>query len=108
MSQNPVKSTTDPAYKTLYKLGGIAAWLVAFLTVAEIFLFVIFPAPTTIAEWFNLFQDNPLIGLINFWALELPMYLMFVIVFLALYFATRDANRMSNLRFIGSGELFVL
>ena len=93
MSQETDPSIPNTEFKTLYKFGGAAAWVVAFLTVAEIIAFVIFPPPTTISEWFSLYQTNPLIGLVDFWGLELPMYLMFVIVFLALYIVLRDMDR---------------
>jgi hypothetical protein len=39
-----------------------------------------------------LFQSNRIIGLLDFWGLEVPMYAMFTIVFLALYVVLRKAN----------------
>jgi hypothetical protein len=83
----------DPAYRSLYRLGGVAALIVAFLTVAEIIAFAFFPQPTTIKGWFILFQANPIIGLLDFWGLEVPMYAMFAIVFLALYVVLRKVNK---------------
>ena len=80
------------AFSSLYKLGGVAAWMVAALTLGEILFFVFFPPPETIRDWFDLFQSNPLIGLLDFWGLEIPMYLMFILVFLALYVQLRNTN----------------
>jgi len=66
--------------------------IVAFLTVAEVVAFAFFPQPSTISGWFILFQANPIIGLLEFWGLEVPTYVMFAMVFLALYVVLRKDN----------------
>ena len=93
MSQVAGARAPDPAYRSLYRLGGVAALIVAFLTVAEIMAFAFFPQPSTISGWFILFQANPIIGLLDFWGLEVPMYAMFAMVFLALYVVLRKVNK---------------
>ena len=85
--------TADPAYKSLYKLGGAAAWIVAVLTLGEVIVLTFYPQPGTVNGWFSLFQSNRIIGLLDFWGLEVPMYAMFTIVFLALYAALRKTNQ---------------
>jgi hypothetical protein len=85
--------TADPAYKTLYKLGGVAAIIVVVLTLGEVIGFIFYPQPGTLSGWFMLFQSNRLIGLLDFWGLEVPMYIMFIPVFLALYVVLRKANQ---------------
>ncbi len=92
MSQVAGARAPDSAYGRLYRLGGVAAWIVAFLTMAEEIAFAIFPQPSTVRGWFDLFQANPIIGLVDFWGLEVPMYAMFALVFLALYVALRRAD----------------
>lgn len=82
----------DPAYKGLFKLGGVAAWIAAALILGEAIAFAFYPQPGPISDWFMLFQRNPLIGLLDFWILELPMYAMFALVFLTLYILLRKAN----------------
>jgi hypothetical protein len=84
--------TTDRAYKSLYKLGGVAAIIVTVLTLVEVVIFTFYPQPGTISGWFMLFQSNRLIGLMDFWGLEVPMYVMFTLVFLALYAALRKID----------------
>ena len=84
--------TVEPAYKSLYQLGGVAAIIVAVLTLAEVVGFIFYPQPETISGWFMLFQSNPVIGLMDFWGLEVPMYIMFTLVFLALYAVLRKAD----------------
>lgn len=84
--------TVEPAFTSLYKLAGVAAFLVAALTLAEVVGFTFYPQPATISGWFMLFQSNWAIGLMDFWGLEVPMYIMFTLVFLALYAVLRKAN----------------
>jgi hypothetical protein len=92
MRQIATVEAADPAYRGLCKLGGVAALIVAFLTVLEVIAFGFYPQPTTVAGWFGLFQASPIIGLLDFWGLEAPMYAMFAIVFLALYVVLRRVN----------------
>lgn len=95
MRQNAGAPVPDPAYQNLYRIGGAAAWVVAFLTVAEIVAFVFFPQPGTVTDWFILFQAHPVVGLLDFWGLEVPMYAMFALVFLALFVLLRRVNPSS-------------
>jgi hypothetical protein len=83
----------DGAFRSLYIIGGEAALMVAALTLGEIIFFVFFPPPETIDGWFSLFQSNALIGLLDFWGLEIPMYLMFIPVFLALYLLLNNSHQ---------------
>lgn len=92
MGKTSNSETTDLAYKPLLKWGGVAALSAAVLTLGEVFLFVIFPQPYSVTAWFTLFQENKLIGLLEFWGLEVPMYIMFALVFLAFYFLLRKNN----------------
>jgi hypothetical protein len=80
------------ANRDLYKLGGVAAVLAAILVVSEVIVLALYPLPATVADWFTLFQSTPLIGLLDFWGLEVPMYLMLAIAFAALYVVLRKAN----------------
>ena len=92
MNQVTNAETADSAYKSLYKLGGAAALIVAGLTFSEVIGFTFYPQPSTVSDWFMLFQSNRIIGLLDFWGLEVPMYAMFVLVYLALYVVLRKAN----------------
>ena len=92
MMQVTNTETAGSAYKSLYKLGGAAALIVVALTLGETIGYIFYPQPTTVSDWFTLFQRNRIIGLFSFWGLEVPMYAMFAPVFLALYVALRKAN----------------
>jgi Na+/melibiose symporter-like transporter len=92
MNQMARAELTDPACKRLYKLGGVAAWLVVVLTLSEVVSFIFYPQPGSVEDWFTLFQGNPWIGLLDFWGLEVPMYVMFAVAFLALYVVLRKVD----------------
>jgi len=95
----------DPAWKSLYKIGGVAALMAVFVfrrnLGAELGLLsnfgIIRGVPTTpltsASDWFSLLQDNQLIGLtlLNFF--DLVEYALLGLVFLALYGALRQAHR---------------
>jgi hypothetical protein len=92
MNQVTTTEAADSVYKDLYKLGGAAALIVIGLTLSEVVGLIFYPQPITVSGWFMLFQSNRIIGLLDFWGLEVPMYMMFTIVFLALYGVLRKAN----------------
>lgn len=71
-------------YRSLYITGGISALIIVLLTLGEIIVFAFFPQPAEIVGWFQLFRTNKLAGLLDFWGLELPMYALFIPVFLSL------------------------
>jgi hypothetical protein len=79
-------------YRSLYRIGGAAAIIAAALTLCEVVVFAIYPQPDSVHEWFELIQANPVIGWLDLWGLELPMYAMFLPVFLALYAALRKTD----------------
>jgi hypothetical protein len=96
MSSPSVHSTPDPAWKGLYKIGGIAA-LVAGLVFrrnwgAEASLFSKTPPPTSVIDWFALLQQNRLLGLIYLDAVDLLDYALLGLMFLALFAALRQVN----------------
>ena len=45
MNQATPAETADPAYQSLYKLGGAAALIVAALTVSEVMALAFYPQP---------------------------------------------------------------
>jgi len=85
--------TADSAYKSLYRLGGAAALVVVVLILGVFIGFMVYPQPSTVRDWFELFQSNKVIGLLDFWGLEVLMYAMFALVFLTLYVMLREADQ---------------
>ena len=84
--------STGSSYQSLYKIGGVAALIAAVLILGEVVFLAIFPPPETISEWLILFQSNRIVGFLDFWGLEVLMYVMFILVFLAHYNVLRKAN----------------
>ncbi len=93
MSMVNTAEGVDPTYKSLYRFGGAAGMVVALLTVIEVIFFTLYPQPSTVRGWFELFQVSPIIGLLDFWGLEILMYAMYAMVFLALYVVLRRVNQ---------------
>lgn len=94
MHRADTTKTIDPSYRSLFTLGGAAAWTAALLTLGEVIFFILFPQPGTVHDWFMLFQSNRILGLLDFWWLEVPMYFMFALVFLALYVLLRKTGEV--------------
>ncbi len=92
MDSNDNAETRDSAWKGLYKVGGAAALIVAVLLPIEIIVFTAYPLPGTVIGYFTLFSSDRLIGLLDFYLLEISTYALFVPMFLALYVALRRAS----------------
>ena len=92
MNQIIDSETADLRWKGLYKIGGAAALIAAVLLLTEIVIFTVWPQPTTVADYFALFQTSRLIGLLDFYLLEFLAYALFAPMFLAIYVAIRRAN----------------
>lgn len=82
----------DPAWGSLYRIGGAAAAGAALLLAVEIAVFVAYPLPSTVAESFARLQGNRLVGLLDAYLLEMLAYMLYVPMFLALYVALRRGN----------------
>lgn len=82
----------DLKWRSLYKVGGMAAIIAAVLLLIEIIVFMIWPQPGTVLDYFTLLQTNKIIGLIDFYLLEVIAYILFVPMFLSIYLALRRFN----------------
>lgn len=110
----PLESV-DPAWKSLYIIGGVAALLAVFVfrrnLAAELGLLInlgiIHGVPTTpltsAIDWFNLFQDNRLAGLTFMNFFDLVEYALLGLIYLALYGALRQAHRSAMVIAITAG-----
>jgi hypothetical protein len=104
MSQS---ETADPAWKSLYIAGGIAALLAVFVfrrnLGAELSLLgtmgivSVPPLPITAADWFHLFQPNWLVGLTYLNFFDVIEYLLVGVLFLALYGALQNTSKSAML-----------
>jgi hypothetical protein len=97
MKQGEKIKLSDSGWKLMYKTGGVAAILAGVLfrrnLGVEIALFHPLKQPTSVIEWFELLQDNRLLGLAYLNLFDLVNYALLVLMLLALYGALRGANR---------------
>lgn len=90
--------TSQPAGPSLYQLGawgGLAAVAIAIVQVIIEIIGVGFggvPVPTTVEGWFALIQSNRLLGLTELTGLQIPMFVLLVPLYLALYVSLRPAR----------------
>ena len=89
-NDNNPKSTY--AWQTLHRVGGMAALAVLVLIPIQMVVFFLWPPPNSVIGWFTLFQDNPLVGLLDMDLLLIVDYLLLIGVFSALWASLRRAN----------------
>jgi len=67
----------------------------------QMVLFIIFPHPNTILEWFSLFKDTPIIGFIGFDIVYIFSNILMVFFYLSLFIIIRKSmNNLTILAFI--------
>lgn len=77
-------------WRSLYKVGGAAACAVLALVPIQMVVFLLWPLPGTVAEWFALFERNALVGLVDMDVLLIVDNVLLGLMFLALYVALRS------------------
>jgi hypothetical protein len=96
---NPVANaeTLDSGWKSLYRVGGVAALIAGVLfrrnIAAEIALFGSRPSPVTVSDWFTLLQSDRLLGLSYLNVFDVVNYALVGLMFLALYAVLKRANK---------------
>lgn len=78
----------------LYNLAGVSALLQVAIVIIQLVIFMSAPPPLegTALEWFKLFQENPIIGLIDFEFLMVIYVILCIPIALALYTILRPVN----------------
>jgi hypothetical protein len=84
--------TTDSNWKSLYKLGGMAALAEIAIIVIQAPIFILYPQPTTVMGHFSQFQSNKLLGLIDLDLLLILAQVFSVLILLAIYATLRKVN----------------
>jgi hypothetical protein len=115
MNQVSNAKSSDSDWKSLYRVGGVAALIAGILfrrnIAAEIGLFSQYTPPVTVSNWFALLQSNRLLGLAFLNIFDLVNYALVGLMFLALYAVLRRANRSymaiaTTLGFVGIAVYF--
>jgi hypothetical protein len=80
-------------WRLLFAVAGVGALLTAVLIPLQIVAFIVWPLPEGgVLHWFELFQENPLIGLISFDLAMLLEEILLVPIVLALYVVLHRAS----------------
>lgn len=82
----------DPNFRPLYRIGGVAAALLVVVTVLHASVFFVVGLPTTVLDWFGLFERSAVSGLLAFELLMVVYVILSVPVVLALYVALRGSS----------------
>lgn len=84
-------------WKSIYKLGGVACWGMLAIMLIQILIFIIWPPPETVIDFYNLFSQNWLLGLLSLDFLYLVNNTILILIYLALYFSLRKINESAML-----------
>lgn len=58
-------ATADSAWRSLYRVGGVAALAIVAIALIQAPIFILYPQPTTVIGHFTQFQNNKLLGLVD-------------------------------------------
>ena len=84
--------TADSPWNWLYKVGGIAALIIVVLIPIQSFIFIAYPPPSAAIDFFTLFHNNKILGLLDLDLLLTVNNVLLILIYLALYRALRRAN----------------
>lgn len=93
MNQVTNTETSDSDWKSLYRVGGVAALLMFALTLVQSFIFITNPPPSTVIDYFTLFQNNKILGLLDLDLLLIVINILLILIYLALYIALGRFNQ---------------
>lgn len=96
--------SSDPAWRGLYKTGGVTALVLVAIPLIQLVIFIVAPPPLegTAAEWFTLFQQNAILGLLGFEFLLVIYSLLSVVLSLALFAVLSPGARSLSALFLVS------
>lgn len=115
MDQVTNAEASDSDWKSLYRVGGVAAMIAGIFfrrnIAAEIGLFSEYNPPVTVSNWFALLQSNRLLGLSYLNIFDIVNYTLVGLMILALYVVLRRVNKSymaiaTTLGFIGIAVYF--
>ncbi len=83
----------DSDWKGLYRAGAGAALLMAAFIPVQIIVFIIWPPPGTVTGWFNLYQEHPLVGLLDMDLLLIVDQVFVALIMVTLYVVLRQSKQ---------------
>jgi hypothetical protein len=85
-------SSAASSWIGVYRMAGVAAFAVVALVPIQALLFIVWPPPTRVVDYFSTFQQNVLLGLVDLDLLLIVDQLLMVVVLLGLYAALRQTD----------------
>jgi hypothetical protein len=79
-------------WSTLYRMAGMAAFTVVALIPIQAVVYILWPPPTSVLDFFNTFQHNFVLGLLDLDILLVLDQVLIVVVLLGLYVCLRRVN----------------
>jgi hypothetical protein len=91
---NTEYAETEQGWKPLFNLGGVSALMMVGIIIAQMIVFMSAPPPYEggASAWFALFQNNKIIGLINFELLMIVYVFLSIPITLSLYILLRRVS----------------
>jgi len=83
----------QPVYAGLYKVAFYASLAMLAIIPAQIAIFSIFPMPGSVAEWFQLFNTNPLVGFFHADFFILLNNILIAVIYLAFYHSLKETDK---------------
>lgn len=97
-SIQPLESTSfDSRWHNLYLTACISALSIAILIPLQVIIFILYPPPSTVVDWFALFQSNKLIGLLDLDLLLIIDQILFGLILLALFIKLQHTEKSFSL-----------
>ena len=93
MKQNSKTEIPESDWSSLYRVGGMAALLMFVLTLVQSFVFIAYPPPSTVIDYFTLFQNNKLLGILDLDFLLIVINILLILIYLALYAALHQFDK---------------
>jgi len=89
--------------RSIYRAGMAATAFMLLMIPVQVVFYLVWPHPTTIVEWYGLFQENWFVGLVSFDFLYLLSMFASIFLYLALFFALNDSNKSLSLFAVAIG-----
>lgn len=84
--------TSTAKWAPLYRTAGFATIAMLVLIPVQIAVFVLSPMPTTIQDWFALYQDNWLLGMLHQDLLYIVNNVIVAVMYLAFYVSLKESH----------------
>jgi len=78
--------------KKLYKIAGLATIMIVILILVQIFIFGMYPPPSSPKEYFELFNENWILGLLSLDLLYIVNNTLIIFVYLGLFAALKRTS----------------